>query len=125
MFYYPSIQARHATSQHSGTPVTNIHSPTQRKGDAQVALRPSQLRTKPCSVKTYLKWLDGYSECNSCLPRALLAHFGSANCPVAYQGLKIITPLRLRFPHFKRMRFVPQHILSFYFINAVIVQQIL
>ncbi|WP_221900310.1 hypothetical protein [Bathymodiolus platifrons methanotrophic gill symbiont] len=23
-------QARHATSQHSGTPVTNIHSPTQR-----------------------------------------------------------------------------------------------
>ncbi|WP_221899794.1 hypothetical protein [Bathymodiolus platifrons methanotrophic gill symbiont] len=43
------------------------------------------------------------SECNSCLPRALLAHFGSANCPVAYQGLKIITPLRLRFPDFKRM----------------------
>ncbi|WP_221901784.1 hypothetical protein [Bathymodiolus platifrons methanotrophic gill symbiont] len=42
------------------------------------------------------------SECNSCLPRALLAHFGSANCPVAYQGLKIITPLRLRFPDFKR-----------------------
>ncbi|TXL05450.1 hypothetical protein BMR09_09995, partial [Methylococcaceae bacterium CS3] len=25
-------QARHATSQHSGTPVTNIHSPTQRMG---------------------------------------------------------------------------------------------
>ncbi|TXL02794.1 hypothetical protein BMR09_16190, partial [Methylococcaceae bacterium CS3] len=45
-------QARHATSQHSGTPVTNIHSPTQRMGDALVALRPSQLRTKPCSVKT-------------------------------------------------------------------------
>ncbi|TXL13463.1 hypothetical protein BMR05_11495 [Methylococcaceae bacterium HT4] len=44
--------------------------------------------------------MDGYSECNSCLPRALLAHFGSANCPVAYQGLKIITPLRLRFPDF-------------------------
>ncbi|GFO73103.1 MULTISPECIES: hypothetical protein [unclassified Gammaproteobacteria] len=39
--------ARHATSQHSGTPVTNIHSPTQRMGDALVALRPSQLRTKP------------------------------------------------------------------------------
>ncbi|TXL00435.1 hypothetical protein BMR02_05665 [Methylococcaceae bacterium HT1] len=47
-----SLQARHATSQHSGTPVTNIHSPTQRMGDALVALRPSQLRTKPCSVKT-------------------------------------------------------------------------
>ncbi|TXK94329.1 hypothetical protein BMR02_01335 [Methylococcaceae bacterium HT1] len=46
------LQARHATSQHSGTPVTNIHSPTQRMGDALVALRPSQLRTKPCSVKT-------------------------------------------------------------------------
>ncbi|WP_280175600.1 Clp protease N-terminal domain-containing protein, partial [Bathymodiolus platifrons methanotrophic gill symbiont] len=26
------LQARHATSQHSGTPVTNIHSPTQRMG---------------------------------------------------------------------------------------------
>ncbi|WP_221901655.1 hypothetical protein [Bathymodiolus platifrons methanotrophic gill symbiont] len=48
-------QARHATSQHSGTPVTNIHSPTQRMGDALVALRPSQLRTKPCSVKTTSK----------------------------------------------------------------------
>ncbi|TXL17304.1 hypothetical protein BMR04_06060 [Methylococcaceae bacterium HT3] len=46
------IQARHATSQHYRTPVTNIHSPTQRMGDALVALRPSQLRTKPCSVKT-------------------------------------------------------------------------
>ncbi|HIL78767.1 MAG TPA: TetR/AcrR family transcriptional regulator, partial [Methylococcales bacterium] len=31
-------QARHATSQHLGTPVTNIHSPTQRMGDALVAL---------------------------------------------------------------------------------------
>ncbi|WP_221896126.1 hypothetical protein [Bathymodiolus japonicus methanotrophic gill symbiont] len=31
-----------------------------------------------------------------------IAHFGSANCPVAYQRLKIITPLRLRFPDFKR-----------------------
>ncbi|GFO72206.1 hypothetical protein BJAS_P2250 [Bathymodiolus japonicus methanotrophic gill symbiont] len=37
------IQARHATSQHSGTPVTNIHSPTQGMGDALVALRPPQL----------------------------------------------------------------------------------
>ncbi|WP_221901190.1 hypothetical protein [Bathymodiolus platifrons methanotrophic gill symbiont] len=33
-----------------------------------------------------------YSECNSLPP----------SCPVAYQGLKIITPLRLRFPDFKR-----------------------
>ncbi|WP_211200784.1 hypothetical protein, partial [Bathymodiolus platifrons methanotrophic gill symbiont] len=46
------FQVHHTTSQHSGTPVTNIHSPTQRMGDALVALRPSQLRTKPCSVKT-------------------------------------------------------------------------
>ncbi|WP_221902231.1 hypothetical protein [Bathymodiolus platifrons methanotrophic gill symbiont] len=68
-------------------------------GDALVALRPSQLRTKPCSVKTTS---NGWTA-NSCLPRALLAHFGSANCPVAYQGLNIITPLRLRFPDFKRM----------------------
>ncbi|WP_221897896.1 hypothetical protein [Bathymodiolus japonicus methanotrophic gill symbiont] len=36
-------QARHAASRHSGAPVTNIHSPTQRMGDALVALRPSQL----------------------------------------------------------------------------------
>ncbi|WP_221894919.1 hypothetical protein [Bathymodiolus japonicus methanotrophic gill symbiont] len=89
-------------------------------GDALVALRPSQLRTKPCSVKDYLKWLEGYSECNSCLPRALLAHFGSANCTVAYQGLKIITPLRLRFPDFKRrmltsrflLNYLPKHLIT-------------
>jgi len=30
-------------------------------------------------------------------------HFGSANCPVAYHGLKIITSLALRFPDFQRM----------------------
>ncbi|WP_147883816.1 hypothetical protein [Bathymodiolus platifrons methanotrophic gill symbiont] len=70
-------------------------------GDALNALRPQRLRTKAAS-SLLPHWLDGYSECNSCLPRALLAHFGSANCPVAYQGLKIITPLRLRFPDFKR-----------------------
>ncbi|TXL04473.1 hypothetical protein BMR07_12405 [Methylococcaceae bacterium CS1] len=104
------VQARHATSQHSGTPVTNIHSPTQRMGDALVALRPSQLRTKPCFVKTTSNGWTGYSECNSCLPRALLAHFGSANCPVAYQGLKIITPLRLRFPDFKRKSLQQKHL---------------
>ncbi|GFO75161.1 hypothetical protein BPLS_P2204 [Bathymodiolus platifrons methanotrophic gill symbiont] len=52
LMFKDTEQARHATSQHSGTPVTNIHSPTQRMGDALVALRPSQLRTKPCSVKT-------------------------------------------------------------------------
>ncbi|WP_221895725.1 hypothetical protein [Bathymodiolus japonicus methanotrophic gill symbiont] len=71
-------------------------------GDALNALRPQRLRTKAAS-SLLPNWLDGYSECNSCLPRALLAHFGSANCPVAYQGLKIITPLRLRFPDFKRL----------------------
>ncbi|TXL18575.1 hypothetical protein BMR04_00055 [Methylococcaceae bacterium HT3] len=38
-------------------------------------------------------------------PSRAIAHFGSANCPVAYQGLKIITPLRLRFPDFKRTTF--------------------
>ncbi|WP_221897113.1 hypothetical protein [Bathymodiolus japonicus methanotrophic gill symbiont] len=38
-------------------------------------------------------WLDGYSECNSCSSRVLLAHVESANCPVAYQGLKITTSL--------------------------------
>ncbi|SHN91939.1 hypothetical protein BHECKSOX_2442, partial [Bathymodiolus heckerae thiotrophic gill symbiont] len=42
-------QARHATSRNFGTPVAIIHSPTQRMGDALAALRPSQLRTKPCS----------------------------------------------------------------------------
>ena len=47
-----STQARHATSRNFGTPVAIIHSPTQRMGDALAALRPSQLRTKPCSVKT-------------------------------------------------------------------------
>ncbi|SHN93159.1 hypothetical protein BHECKSOX_2239, partial [Bathymodiolus heckerae thiotrophic gill symbiont] len=41
-------QARHATSRNFGTPVAIIHSPTQRMGDALAALRPSQLRTKPC-----------------------------------------------------------------------------
>ncbi|WP_221900699.1 hypothetical protein [Bathymodiolus platifrons methanotrophic gill symbiont] len=74
-------------------------------GDALVALRPSQLRTKPCSVKTTSNGWTAIRNANSCLPRALLAHFGSVNCPVAYQGLKIITPLRLRFPDFKRMNF--------------------
>jgi predicted flavoprotein YhiN len=31
-------------------------------------------------------------------------HFGLANFPVAYCGLKIITSLSLRFPDFQRMR---------------------
>jgi len=51
-YFILSSQALHATSQHLGAPVTNIHSSTQRMGDALVALRPSQLRTKPCPVKT-------------------------------------------------------------------------
>ena len=42
--YIKGQQARHATSQHSGTLVTNIHSPTQRMGDALVA-RPASVST--------------------------------------------------------------------------------
>ncbi|SCN46619.1 Serine/threonine protein kinase [methanotrophic endosymbiont of Bathymodiolus azoricus (Menez Gwen)] len=33
---------------------------------------------------------------------AIAAHFGLANFPVAYCGLKIITSLSLRFPDFQR-----------------------
>ncbi|WP_221898614.1 hypothetical protein [Bathymodiolus japonicus methanotrophic gill symbiont] len=85
-------QARHATSRNSGTPVAIIRSPTQRIGDALNALRPQRLRTKAAS-SLLPHWLDGYSECNSCSSRVLLAHVESANCPVAYQGLKITTSL--------------------------------
>jgi len=35
---------------------------------------------------------------------AIAAHFGLANFPVAYCGLKIITSLALRFPDFQRGR---------------------
>ncbi|GFO70967.1 hypothetical protein BJAS_P0131 [Bathymodiolus japonicus methanotrophic gill symbiont] len=85
-------QARHATSRNSGTPVAIIRSPTQRMGDALNALRPQRLRTKAAS-SLLPHWLDGYSECNSCSSRVLLAHVESANFPVAYQGLKITTSL--------------------------------
>ncbi|SCN47631.1 hypothetical protein BAZMOX_164073_1 [methanotrophic endosymbiont of Bathymodiolus azoricus (Menez Gwen)] len=34
---------------------------------------------------------------------AIAAHFGLANFPVAYCGLKIITSLALRFPDFQRL----------------------
>ncbi|WP_221895103.1 hypothetical protein [Bathymodiolus japonicus methanotrophic gill symbiont] len=61
-------------------------------GDALNALRPQRLRTKAAS-SLLPHWLDGYSECNSCSSRVLLAHVESANCPVAYQGLKINTSL--------------------------------
>ncbi|WP_221897170.1 hypothetical protein [Bathymodiolus japonicus methanotrophic gill symbiont] len=61
-------------------------------GDALSALRPQRLRTKAAS-SLLPHWLDGYSECNSCSSRVLLAHVESANCPVAYQGLKITTSL--------------------------------
>ncbi|GFO76049.1 filamentous hemagglutinin [Bathymodiolus platifrons methanotrophic gill symbiont] len=61
-------------------------------GDALNALRPQRLRTKATS-SLLPHWLDGYSECNSCSSRVLLAHVESANCPVAYQGLKITTSL--------------------------------
>ncbi|WP_221899907.1 hypothetical protein [Bathymodiolus platifrons methanotrophic gill symbiont] len=61
-------------------------------GDALNALRPQRLRTKAAS-SLLPHWLDGYSECNSCSFRVLLAHVESANCPVAYQGLKITTSL--------------------------------
>ena len=59
-----------------------------------------------------------YSECNSCLPRALIAHFGLANCPAAYHGLKIITSLRLRFPDFQRR--MPIIIIFSYFYKSSI-----
>ncbi|WP_221897202.1 hypothetical protein [Bathymodiolus japonicus methanotrophic gill symbiont] len=61
-------------------------------GDALNALRPQRLRTKAAS-SLLPHWLDGYSECNSCSSRVLLAHVESANCPIAYQGLKITTSL--------------------------------
>ncbi|WP_221893662.1 hypothetical protein [Bathymodiolus japonicus methanotrophic gill symbiont] len=61
-------------------------------GDALNALRPQRLRTKAAS-SLLPHWLDGYSECNSCSSRVLLAHVESANCPVAFQGLKINTSL--------------------------------
>ncbi|WP_221893915.1 hypothetical protein [Bathymodiolus japonicus methanotrophic gill symbiont] len=61
-------------------------------GDALNALRPQRLRTKAAS-SLLPHWLDGYSECNSCSSRVLLEHVESANCPVAYQGLKITTSL--------------------------------
>ncbi|WP_221897766.1 hypothetical protein [Bathymodiolus japonicus methanotrophic gill symbiont] len=61
-------------------------------GNALNALRPQRLRTKAAS-SLLPHWLDGYSECNSCSSRVLLAHVESANCPVAYQGLKITTSL--------------------------------
>ncbi|WP_221898352.1 substrate-binding periplasmic protein [Bathymodiolus japonicus methanotrophic gill symbiont] len=61
-------------------------------GDALNGLRPQRLRTKAAS-SLLPHWLDGYSECNSCSSRVLLEHVESANCPVAYQGLKITTSL--------------------------------
>ncbi|WP_221894038.1 Calx-beta domain-containing protein [Bathymodiolus japonicus methanotrophic gill symbiont] len=61
-------------------------------GDALNALRPQRLRTKAAS-SLLPHWLDDYSECNSCSSRVLLAHVESANCPVAFQGLKITTSL--------------------------------
>ncbi|GFO71073.1 hypothetical protein BJAS_P0290 [Bathymodiolus japonicus methanotrophic gill symbiont] len=72
-------------------------------GDALNALRPQRLRTKAAS-SLLPHWLDGYSECNSCSSRVLLAHVESANCPVAYQGLKIFTSLKLRFQDFQRLK---------------------
>ncbi|WP_221897094.1 hypothetical protein [Bathymodiolus japonicus methanotrophic gill symbiont] len=51
-------------------------------GDALNALRPQRLRTKAAS-SLLPHWLDGYSECNSCSSRVLLAHVESANCPQA------------------------------------------
>ncbi|WP_221896607.1 hypothetical protein [Bathymodiolus japonicus methanotrophic gill symbiont] len=46
-------------------------------GDALNALRPQRLRTKAAS-SLLSHWLDGYSECNSCSSRVLLAHVESA-----------------------------------------------
>ncbi|WP_221895878.1 hypothetical protein [Bathymodiolus japonicus methanotrophic gill symbiont] len=96
---FPDFQRRMGASgapcyltRNSGTPVAIIRSPTQRMRDALNALRPQRLRTKAAS-SLLPHWLDGYSECNSCSSRVLLAHVESANCPVAYQGLKITTSL--------------------------------
>ncbi|GFO74689.1 hypothetical protein BPLS_P1526 [Bathymodiolus platifrons methanotrophic gill symbiont] len=55
------VQARHATSRNSGTPVAVIRSPTQRIGDAPAALRPSQTEHKTAQ---------------SCLPQMALRLFG-------------------------------------------------
>ncbi|WP_221897525.1 hypothetical protein [Bathymodiolus japonicus methanotrophic gill symbiont] len=87
-----SVRLGHATSRNSGTPVAVIRSPTQRIGDAPAALCPPQTEHK-AAQSLLPHWLDGYSECNSCSSRVLLAHVESANCPVAYQGLKITTSL--------------------------------
>ncbi|WP_221896775.1 hypothetical protein [Bathymodiolus japonicus methanotrophic gill symbiont] len=83
-------------------------------GDALNALRPQRLRTKAAS-SLLPHWLDGYSECNSCSSRVLLAHVESANCPVAYQGLKITTSLSsvsmifsVRLPSLPRQALLPK-----------------
>ena len=70
-------------------------------GDALNALRPQRLRTKAAS--SLLPQMAGRLFVMQFLPPSrAIAHFGSANCPVAYQGLKIITSLWLRFPDFQR-----------------------
>ncbi|SMG62256.1 hypothetical protein BMETH_1020_1 [methanotrophic bacterial endosymbiont of Bathymodiolus sp.] len=51
---------------------------------------------------TFIRLRSGMGDALATL-RALLAHFGSANCPAAYQGLKIITLLRFRSPDFQRL----------------------
>ncbi|WP_221901088.1 hypothetical protein [Bathymodiolus platifrons methanotrophic gill symbiont] len=62
--------------------------------DGRCPERPASATTTHKSASSLLPhWLDGYSECNSCSSRVLLAHVESANCPVAYQGLKITTSL--------------------------------
>ncbi|WP_221895644.1 hypothetical protein [Bathymodiolus japonicus methanotrophic gill symbiont] len=52
-------------------------------GDALNALRPQRLRTKAAS-SLLPHWLDGYSECNSCSSRVLLAHVESATGAPCY-----------------------------------------
>ncbi|WP_221894506.1 hypothetical protein [Bathymodiolus japonicus methanotrophic gill symbiont] len=65
-------------------------------GDALNALRPQRLRTKAAS-SLLPHWLDGYSECNSCSSRVLLAHVESANCPVAYHSMfKFFHPIAIK-----------------------------
>ncbi|WP_221896907.1 hypothetical protein [Bathymodiolus japonicus methanotrophic gill symbiont] len=87
-------------------------------GDALNALRPQRLRTKAAS-SLLPHWLDGYSECNSCSSRVLLAHVESANCPVAYQGLKITSPFFLIFTIIERQKGISRFSLSSVDSNSV------
>jgi len=57
---------------------------------SQFALRPIQLRTKAASLNLP-HWLNGCRDKILASRANLQVHFGLANFPVAYCGLKIIT----------------------------------